>query len=339
MSSSSKTRRDILIVAAGAAALLGTPALVRAQAKLKLKFSSTSNPVNPIALRLTQAFTRIRTETNGEVDITLFPSGQLGGEIDSMNQLRNGAIDFTPLSSITLSTILPPTAVSGVGFAFANYDQVWAAMDGDLGDYMRAQMAKVNLVGVHGVMDYGFRHMTATAKPIRNPADLANFKMRVPPGPLWTSLFKALGAAPTTVPIAEVYAALRSGVIDGTDLPLLTMIVDLKIHEVQKYISLTSHMWDGPWILANKAMWEGMSKAQSDMVAKHLYQAAREQRADVVAFDANFNARIPAGLTVVKGDSEAFRQKLVASGFYGEWKGKLGNEVWSLLEKYTGKLG
>lgn len=332
-------RRQILRASAAAAVLVGAPCLLRAQGKYKLKFSSTAAPVNPIAVRLTQAFGRIRTETNGEVDITLFPSGQLGGEMDSLNQLRSGAIDFTQMSSITLSTLVAPTAISGVGFAFQSYDKLWAAMDGDLGEYMRAQMTKINLVGMPGVMDYGFRHMTATAKSIRTPQDLAGFKMRVPPGPLWTSLFRALGAAPTTIPIAEVYTGLRTGVIDGTDLPLLTMVLDLKVHEVQKFISLTGHMWDGPWVVGNKTMWDGLPKPHSAVVQKHLVQAGMEQRGDVAAFDKDFLSKPHPGLTIVKADSEAFRQKLVAAGFYGEWKNKFGNEAWSLLEKYTGKLG
>jgi len=338
MSSQFETRRKILVGAAAAGALLGAPAFVRAQSKFKLRFSSTSAAQNPIVVRLMQACARIRAETNGEVDITVFPSGQLGAEIDSLNQVRNGAVDFMHLSSITLSTIVPPTAVSGVGFAFSSYDQVWAAMDGDLGDYMRAQMGKVNLVGMRGVLDYGFRHMTATAKSIRTPADLVGFKMRVPPGPLWTSLFKALGAAPTTIPIAEVYTALRTGVIDGTDLPLLTGVVDLKIHEVQKFISLTGHMWDGPWALANKTMWDSLPKSHSAVVQKHFYQAAVEQRADVAAFDKDFTSKPHPGLTIVKADSDAFRQKLVAAGFYTEWKNKFGPEAWALLEKYAAKL-
>jgi len=191
---------------------------------------------------------------------------------------------------------------------------------------------------MRGVLDYGFRHMTATAKSIRTPQDLVGFKMRVPPGPLWTSLFKALGAAPTTIPIAEVYTALRTGVIDGTDLPLLTGVLDLKIHEVQKFISLTSHMWDGPWMLANKTMWDGLPKSHAAIVQKHLYQAAVEQRADVAAFDKDFTSKPHPGLTIVKADSNAFRQKLVAAGFYTEWKAKFGPEVWALLEKYSAKL-
>jgi TRAP-type C4-dicarboxylate transport system substrate-binding protein len=198
-------------------------------------------------------------------------------------------------------------------------------------------MGKANLVGLPKIMDFGFRHLTSTSKQIRTPADLENFKIRVPSGPLWTSLFKAFGAAPTTVQIAEVYSALRTGLIDGTDLPLLTM-AEFKVPEVQKYVSLTRHMWDGPWMLANKGVWEKLPQPVTEVIVKHFNQAADDQREDVRKYDENFLAQSKnSGLTILEVDSQAFRAKLQATGFYAEWKQKFGAESWTVLEKYAGE--
>ncbi|MEX0407279.1 TRAP transporter substrate-binding protein [Aquibium sp. LZ166] len=321
-----------------AAASLAAPAIVRA-APTKMKFSGTAGVQNPIAIRIVEATNRIREETGGEIDITFFPAGQLGGEVDSISQLRTGAIDFTHLSAVTLSSVVPSASISGLGFAFGSYDKVWAAMDGELGALVRADMEKVGIVGMERMMDYSFRHLTATDKQINTPEDLQGFKMRVPPGPLWTSLFNALGAAPTTVAIAEVYTGLLTGVIDGTDLPLLTM-ADLKIIEVQKFVSLTSHMWDGPWLIANKASIESLSADHSAIVKKNFEQAALDQRGDVVAFNESFiGSAGSSGLTIIEPDREAFRKKLVEAGFYKEWKGRFSPEAWTALEKVTGPLG
>jgi tripartite ATP-independent transporter DctP family solute receptor len=331
-------RRGCLKGGASLAAALTFPAIVRAATPIKMKFSSTAAVTNPIAKRLTEAADNIRKQTNGEVDITLFLAGQLGGEIDSISQTRSGAIDFTHISSITLSSIVPVASIGGLGFAFSSYDQVWAAMDGDLGALIRSGMDKVGLVGMKYALDYGFRNVTATKRQVKTPQDLQDFKIRVPPGLLWTSLFSTLGAGPTTIPVAEVYTSLITGVVDGTDLPLLTM-EDMKINEVQKFVSLTSHMWDGPWIIANKASWASLSTEQTVIIQKAFADAAIGQRADVVAFNQGFIGSAGAnGMTIIKPDTQAFREKLAASGFYQKWKDRFGADAWTALDKYANKL-
>jgi tripartite ATP-independent transporter DctP family solute receptor len=330
-------RRKLLQGSTALAASVFAPAIARGAAKINLKLAMASQTTNPIGIRSQEAIKRILDETNGDVRIQLFPNGQLGAEPDVLNQVRMGAVDMFNVSSVILSTVVPQSSISGVGFAFKSYSDVWKAMDGELGAHIRGQMGKANLVGLPKIMDFGFRHLTSTSKQIRSPADLENFKIRVPSGPLWTSLFKAFGAAPTTVQIAEVYSALRTGLIDGTDLPLLTM-AEFKVPEVQKYVSLTRHMWDGPWMLANKGVWEKLPQSVTEVIVKHFNQAADDQREDVRKYDENFLAQSKgSGLTILEVDSQAFRAKLQAKGFYAEWKQKFGAESWTVLEKYAGE--
>jgi len=330
------SRRAILVGGASLGLSVMAPRVARA-AKVNLKLAMASQPTNPIGIRSMEAIKRISDETNGDVTIQLFASGQLGAEPDVLNQVRTGAIDMFNVSTVILSILIPQSSISGVGFAFRSYDDVWKAMDGDLGAYIRGQMTRVNLVGLQRIWDFGFRNLTSASKSIRTPADLEGFKIRVPSGPLWTSLFKALGAAPTTVQIAEVYSALRTGLIDGTDLPLLTM-TEFKIPEVQKYVSLTRHMWDGPWMLANKGTWDRLGPSVTSVIEMHFNQAALDQREDVRKYDENWVARSKdLGLTVVEADSKAFRAKLQAAGFYQDWKQKFGAEAWSTLQKYSGE--
>jgi TRAP-type transport system periplasmic protein len=330
------SRRNLLARVAGSlAASIAAPAISLGAGKINLKLAMASQASNPIGIRSQEAINRVAEQTNGDVQIQLFPSGQLGAEPDVLKQVRMGAVDMFNVSSIILSTVVPQSSISGVGFAFKSYADVWKAMDGELGAYIRAQMTRANLVGLPKIMDFGFRHLTSTSKPIHTPADLENFKIRVPSGPLWTSLFKAFGAAPTTVQIAEVYSALRTGLIDGTDLPLLTM-AEFKVPEVQKYVSLTRHMWDGPWTLVNKGVWDKLPRSATDVIEKNFNQAADDQREDVRKYDEKFLATSKSsGLTVLDVDSEAFRAKLHGSGFYAEWKQRFGADAWAILDKYT----
>jgi TRAP-type C4-dicarboxylate transport system substrate-binding protein len=186
--------------------------------------------------------------------------------------------------------------------------------------------------------DNGFRQTTSLRKPIKTPDDLKGFKIRVPPSPLWTSLFKALGAAPTSIPWGETYSALQTRVADGLEAPLAGIYFS-KMYEVQKYLSRTNHMWDGFWFLANKSNFEAMPNSTRDIIIKNVNEAAIMQRADVEKLNESLQPDLAAkGLEFFGVDSSSFRKKLQESTFYAEWKKRYGDEAWELLESGTSKL-
>lgn len=133
-----------------------------------------------------------------------------------------------------LSTLIPATSLTGLGFVFTSYDKVWPAMDGEVGNYIRRSIEKMNLVPFDAVWDNGFRQITSSTRPIRTPEDLRNFKIRVPVVPLWVSMFSALGAAPVSIPLNEAYSALQTKIAEGQENPL-ALIEAAKFYEVQKY--------------------------------------------------------------------------------------------------------
>jgi tripartite ATP-independent transporter DctP family solute receptor len=255
-----------------------------------------------------------------------------------LSQLRSGGIEFFTLSGLILSTLVPAASINGIGFAFADYDQVWKAMDGDLGAYVRAQIAKANLVAMDRIWDNGFRQITTSTKPITTPDDLKGMKLRVPPSPLWTSMFEALGAAPVSINFAEVYSALQTKVVEGQENPL-AIISTAKLYEVQKYCSLTNHMWDGFWFLANGHAWERLPADLRAIVSKHVNAAGVKERVDVAELNATLQKDLAAkGLVFNQTKAESFRGQLRKAGFYAQWKAKYGEEAWAILERSTGKL-
>jgi tripartite ATP-independent transporter DctP family solute receptor len=330
------SRRGLL--GAGLALGMAAPLPLRAQAKYTLKYATNVASTNPLNLRLAECFARIGQETNGAVDIRLFPDGQLGSDTDMLSQLRSGALEMMTLSSVIISTLIPSCAIVGVGFAFPSYDAIWAAMDGDLGARLRADIAKVGVVAQPRIWDLSFKEFTTSTRPIRAPEDLKGFKIRVPPGRLWTSLFTAFEAGPTTINMNEAFSALQTRVVDGTELPLTTFYY-AKLYEVQKYISLSRHMWDGWWSLTNRRMWDGLPDDVRAVIARNLDRSALEHRADVVRVEAELVKELSAkGITFVEIDRKPFRDKLQAAGFYKDWKARFGPELWGILEKYTGSI-
>ena len=137
-----------------------------------------------------------------------------------MTQIRSGGVEFFTLSGLILAILVPAASINGMGFAFPNYDIVWKAMDGDLGAYVRAQIAKTNLIAMENIWDNGFRQTTTSTKPIAMPGDFRGMKLRVPPSPLWTSMFKAFDASPATINFNEVYSSLQTKIVDGQENPL-----------------------------------------------------------------------------------------------------------------------
>ena len=332
------TRRTFLMSGAAAGASLAFPGLAFGQSQYKLKFANIMPVDHPLNVRMREASATIKERTNGQVDIQVFPASQLGTDADMLAQLRSGGIDFFAQTGLILATLVPVASINGIGFAFPDYSKVWTAMDGPLGKHVIDAFAKANLVAFDKMWDNGFRQTLSVNKPIRSPEDLKGFKIRVPPSPLWTSMFKSIGASPVSIPWGETYSALQTKVADGLENPLAG-IYFAKMHEVGKFLSNTNHMWDGFWFLANRKSFEAMPAATRDIIVKVVNESALKQRADVEKLNAELRKDIEAkGVQFVDVKPEAFRQRLREGGFYQEWKGRMGDQAWALLENTTGKL-
>jgi tripartite ATP-independent transporter DctP family solute receptor len=335
------SRRALLKASAASVVLggIGAPHIARAQAaEFTYKYANNLPDAHPLNVRAKEMSAAIKAETQGRVDLQIFPNNQLGSDTDMLSQIRSGGIEFFTLSGLILATLVPAASINGLGFAFPDYDTVWKAMDGDLGAYVRGEITKANLVVMDKIWDNGFRQTTSSTKPINGPDDLKGFKIRVPVSPLWTSMFKAFDAAPASINFSEVYSALQTKIVEGQENPL-AIISTAKLYEVQKYCSLTNHMWDGFWFLANRRAWEKLPEDARAIVAKNINAAAVNERADVAKLNAGLQQDLAGkGLAFNKPDAVPFREKLRSAGFYSEWKGKYGEEAWALLEKSVGKL-
>ncbi|MCK0195774.1 TRAP transporter substrate-binding protein [Ancylobacter sp. 6x-1] len=332
------TRRHVL--AAGAAIpLFGILTRRGEAAEFTYKYATGQDPTHPVNKRAQEALDRIREATSGRVEFKLFPANQLGSDTDLLAQVRSGGVEFFNLSTSILATLVPVSGIVNTGFAFPDYATVWKAMDGDLGTYIRKQIEKAGLVAPAKFWDNGFRQITSSTREIRTPRDLNGFKIRVPPAPMLTSVFKSLNAGATPINFNELYSALQTKVVEGQENPL-AIIASTRLYEVQKSCAMTGHVWDGYAILGNRRAWAALPEDLRTIVARELDASGASQRADIAALNQSLRADLTAkGITFIDVDREQFRKALAATPFYGEWKTKYGEEAWNLLEAAVGKLG
>lgn len=331
------TRRQCLIGAAALPLFTILPQRARA-AEFTYKLATGQDPSHPVNKRAQEAADRIKAATNGRLEIRLFPANQLGSDTDLLSQVRNGGVEFFNQASSVLSTLVPAAGIVNTGFAFNDYDHVWTAMDGSLGKYVRAQIEKVGLLTMSKPWDNGFRQVTTSTKPINTPADLRGMKLRVPSAPMLSTLFSALGASPTPINFNEVYSALQTKLVEGQENPL-AIISTARLYEVQKYCSLTNHVWDAYWILGNRKAVERLPKDIQEIVFREFEKSAADERADIAVLSKSLRSDLQGkGLQIAEVDRNAFKAALAKTSFYKDWRAKFGDEAWKLLEQNAGAL-
>ncbi|MBS0558595.1 MAG: TRAP transporter substrate-binding protein [Proteobacteria bacterium] len=332
------TRRALMLGIGAALPLCAIRTRPARAAEFAYKFATGQDPSHPVNKRGQEAIDRIREATGGRVEIRLFPANQLGSDTDLLGQVRNGGVEFFNISSSILATLVPAAGLLNVGFAFTSSDQVYGALDGALGKYIQAQIERVGLLTASPCWANGFREVTSSSKPIRTPDDLAGFKIRVPASPILTSLFQALGAGPTPINFNELYSALQTKLVEGQENPL-PIIATAKLYEVQHYSSMTNHVWDGYWVLANRRAFQRLPKDVQEIVSREFTRAGQDERVDIARLTDSLRSELSGkGMAFIDPDREAFRAKLKGTSFYKDWRGKFGDEGWQLLEAVSGTL-
>jgi len=307
-------------------------------APIQLKLANDLPFSHPNTVRTQEAIERIHKESDRRLHIELFPNNQMGGDSDMLSQLRSGALELFLCTGQLLSTLVPSVSVYGVSYAFTDYDTVWKAMDGELGAMVRGLAEKAGLHVFDKMWDAGFRHIASIPHPIKTPADLKGFKIRVPISPLWTSTFTALGAAPTSIPFAQVYSAMQTRLVDGQDVSLAGL-ESAKFYEVAKYASLTRHMWEGFLLLANRRSWQALPANLQEIVSRNLNAAALAARDDIMKQEETLQVTLTQhGMEFNAPPAQPFRETLRQAGYYATWKAKYGNQAWAMLEKFSGPL-
>jgi len=270
--------RRALVAAVGAVTLLGIAPPLHAQdvkeRNMRFAFSlAKDHPLGTGAQRFADA---VAQKSGGKMKVTLFPNAVLGSDPQNLSAVRGGTLDFTSMATGLVASIDKQFMVFDLPFLFNNAQEAYAIADGPVGTRMLTDLAASGVVGL-GIWDLGFRHITNSKRPITKAEDIQGLKIRVIASPIFIDLFTTLGANPVPMTFGEVYGALESRAIDGQDNPV-AVIESAKFAEVQKYLSLTRHVYTGMPFLMSKKTWDGMSEAERRIIREAADEAKAEER-------------------------------------------------------------
>jgi tripartite ATP-independent transporter DctP family solute receptor len=273
------------------------------------------------------------------VRVQTFPDNNklAGGDPAALNMVASGELDFFTLNGGSIGNLVPACNVQGLLCVFRSTEQVFAALDGDLGDYLREEMKTKEIYAVpKGCFDNGMHQLTSTTHPIRAVDDLQGLKIRTPDAPIYIEAWKAFGASPVVVNFNKLYETLKSGAAEAQTNPLAVAEV-LKLYEIQKYVSMTNHGWSGFNLLGNWKLWQRFPSDVQSVIERNAAKYVRLQRAELSALNTDLRTKLATqGMTFNEADTSSFRPRLTA--YYAKWKDTIGERAWSLLEKRVGKL-
>lgn len=208
----------------------------------------------------------IETGTNGEIEVQIYPASVLGKERESMEMVRNGLIQGYLASAGALSTFWPLVGVLDTPFAIPNFSVAYDVFDGWFGDKLKKLILKDTGLRCLEITDAsGFFNFTNNKRQIRSVKDVKGIKFRTMTLPSHIAFFKAMGASAIPISWAEIYTSLQTGVVDGQHNPL-GQIIQNKIYEVQKYLSLTNHIFSTHYFLVNEQWFQSLPNAQKNLV-------------------------------------------------------------------------
>ena len=248
-----------------------------AQTALKMNISVAQNSHYGVAI---DAFAReVEKRTNGRYKIQNFYAGALGAERESIEGIQLGTLDLTMTSTGPVPNFVPEVAILDIPFLFHDYAHARAVLDGPIGQDL---LTKFDAKGIKALAwgENGFRHMTNNKHPVNTPDDLKGLKMRTMENPIHIEAYRQFGILPTPMAFTEVFTALQQGTVDGQENPL-SVITAAKLEQVQKYLSLTGHVYSPALILMSKAQWDKLSAADQQAFSAAAREAVKANRARI----------------------------------------------------------
>jgi tripartite ATP-independent transporter DctP family solute receptor len=250
-----------------------------AQTTMRISISTAQNSHQGVAI---DTFAKeVEKRTNGRYKIQTFYAGSLGAEREAVEAVQLGTQELTWTSSGPIPNFVPETKIFDVPFLFRDYAHARAVLDGPIGQDM---LKKFDSKGIKALAwgENGFRHMTNSKHPVNAPADLKGLKMRTMENPVHIQAYKGFGIIPTPMAFSEVFTALQQGTVDGQENPL-SVITANKFEQVQKYLSLTGHVYSPGLFLMNKAAFDKLSAADKQAFLDAAKEGAKANRARVDA--------------------------------------------------------
>ena len=308
----------------GASLAVAAPAIITiprgARAAVSLTLGHGAAPGNPRTIAA-EAFAKLVSErTQGNVTIKIAAGEQLGSDVSMLTSLRTGALDLTANSQGAASGLVPEVAALGLPFLFTTAEAASRALAGPIGDELAKKFAGVGMVTLDW-WDNGIRHTTNSKRAINKPDDLKGLKIRTPADPMTVDIFQALGASTQQIAFGELYIALQQGVVDGQENPLAN-IKTAKLHEVNRFLSLTGHMWQSTPFLMSQLSTRKVKPAELEIIKVAAKEAGTLQRQLMAEADTKLLAEYKADSKVSVNEVDRAAFKAATASVLAKWKGK-----------------
>jgi len=317
-----------------AAALLLAPAQSFAAKKISIKIGHGLTEFSAMHL----GFVKFKEELeriSQDFDVQIYPNQQLGGDRELTEGAQLGSVTITSPSSSPLAAFEKDFFILDAPFLFANRAEVFAALDGDMGQKLYAKLPAINLVGL-AYWENGFRNLTNSRNEVHMPEDVKGLKLRTMENAIHLAAWKAIGANPTPMAFGEVFTALQQKTVDGQENPF-GQIYDNKYYEVQPFITRSQHVYTPFTVICNKDWWEDeLNAEQREKVMEAIKVATAHQRKVAEELDDKAAASIEkTGRTIVSLTPEqvtAFRN--AAAPVAEEIKARVSPEAYKMYIDY-----
>lgn len=289
---------------------------------LTVRWGESLAPNHPQVMMAERVAREVKEKTAGRIDIQVFPNSQLGSGKEMVEMVASGGLQMVTEGAGALAAFLPSMSLIEAPYLWRDAAHLaklpgtayFARLNDDL--VARRGMRMV------GVTYYGKRHLTSGGKPIRTPADMAGFKLRVPPVDVFSAMAQSWGARATPVAFGELYLSLSMNLVDGQENPLPT-IQSAKLNEVQKYLILTGHVITPRVVVANEAFLKGLSPSDRSILNTALASAVAWQDKELQNQESMLiNTLKTQGMTVIEPDIDVWSKPVldtVPRKFEGKW--------------------
>ncbi len=289
-------------------------------------------PTHPYNLAAVEFAKAVENETKGKVKIEVHHSGALGSEKDMIEQVRFGAMEMSLMSTGSMRVIEPRMEVEELPYAWPTRQQAYAALDGELGNKFKALLEPKGIY-ILAWAENGYRHMTNNVRSIQKPEDLKGLKIRSAEVQMRLDTFKLLGILPTPMAFTELFMALQQRTVDGQENPL-AIIFSSKFYEVQKYLSLTGHIWGSANFEIHKGLWDKLPKEIQEVLQRNATKYADYERKLIQKSDTDLVAELKKkGMQVNEVDVRPF--KAATLPIYEKFQGVFGKDIMDLVAKYS----
>ena len=248
----------------------------------------------------------VEQRTQGKIKIELFPNASLGDERTLIEGMQIGTVHMGVITNGPVANFLPEIAAFEMPFLFANPEEAYKVLDGEVGKKVLAKLDSVNLKGL-AFAERGFRNLTNSKRAVKTPQDMAGLKIRVMENPVYIDTFKTLGANAVPMAWTEALTALQQGTIDGQENPV-NVIYSFKLSETQKHLTMTKHSYAPAVFLMSKKVFEGFSKEQQEILTKAAQEASQHERKwNAEQMASQIKELKDKGMQIIEPDTTAFQ--------------------------------